>query len=549
MKNINKILTVIAVSASVLATSCIKETFPQNSPITGDQATNAPGAFNNFVSTITSTLTGQFTYGGSDYSPWDFGYPSFFLQRDAFGQDIAPESSDRYAAWYQVSVGLGPQYAICQVPWTYYYKWINNCNIVLSMCGDAPTDGQKTGAGIAHAMRAMFYMDLARMYQYTYKGHEQAGTVPIVTEKTTGAELTNNPRATNENIWKFIISDLDAAEVLLANYKRSDVYTPDVSVVYGLKARAYLTMENFVEAEAYAKKAQVGYTALSQAQYTDKMVGFNTPNNAWMFGVTYKADDPNILANDSDSNWGSQWFVEVGGDCLYAGNYGSPKRMDVHLYSTIPDSDCRKKCFVSPDADDAASLDALKLLLKAYTDYPENVIQAVSATDSKSFAGLALKFRPGGGVEGRKGNQYLATVVAVPLMRVEEMMLIEAEAVGMQNGKEAQGVALLTAFGKQRDASYTYNTLTPFRDNVWWQRRVELWGEGFATFDIKRLNKGIIRSYAGSNHPNGYRFNTTEVPGWMNLCIVQSEGNYNFGLGENNPTPTAPEANSPEHVW
>ena len=32
------------------------------------------------------------------------------------------------------------------------------------------------------------------------------------------------------------------------------------------------------------------------------------------------------------------------------------------------------------------------------------------------------------------------------------------------------------------------------QNELWWQRRVELWGEGFATFDIKRLQKGIIRS-------------------------------------------------------
>lgn len=59
MKNINKILALIAVSASVLTTSCIKETFPQSSTVTSDQANGAPGAFDNFVNTITSTLAGS----------------------------------------------------------------------------------------------------------------------------------------------------------------------------------------------------------------------------------------------------------------------------------------------------------------------------------------------------------------------------------------------------------------------------------------------------------------------------------------------------------
>ena len=77
---------------------------------------------------------------------------------------------------------------------------------------------------------------------------------------------------------------------------------------------------------------------------------------------------------------------------------------------------------------------------------------------------------------------------------------------------------------------------------------LELWGEGFATFDIKRLNKGIIRSYANSNHFDGDKWNTTKVPDWMTLCIVGSEADVNHAL-VNNPTPVAPTENSEEYVW
>ena len=80
-----------------------------------------------------------------------------------------------------------------------------------------------------------------------------------------------------------------------------------------------------------------------------------------------------------------------------------------------------------------------------------------------------------------------------------------AEAIGMQAGREAEGISKLTAFAKTRDAAYEYNAQMSFRDNVWWQRRVELFGESaLATFDIKRLNKGITRSYTGTNHIDGY---------------------------------------------
>ena len=75
-------------------------------------------------------------------------------------------------------------------------------------------------------------------------------------------------------------------------------------------------------------------------------------------------------------------------------------------------------------------------------------------------------------------------------------------------------------------------------------------------FDIKRLDKGIIRSYANTNHPEGYRWNYGGYgindgnvhPNWMDFCIVQTETNYNVAC-TNNPTPLMPTSDSPEHAW
>ena len=546
MKNTIKFLAPLVAGASLLFTGCLKETFPQSSTATAGQVSGAPGAFQNYVDACTSTLVGTFAFD-SKYA-WDFGYPSFFLQRDVMGQDVVCEdsSSEHFSTWYQVSTGLGPRYLVCQAPWTYYYQWINNCNTVISLCGEDPAEEQRAGAGIARAMRAMFYMDLARMFAYTYVGHEDAETVPIVTESVENP--TNNPRATNEQIWAFILDDLDKAETLLEGYTRSDKSTPDLSVVYGLKARAYLTIENFPEAEKYAKLAQEGYTPLTADEYIDRTTGFNEPNHAWMFSVSYKSQDPNILENDADTSWGSAMVLEITEDsgCGYASNYGSVKRIDKHLYETIPATDIRKKCYVDP-ALDAMSESDRTAALADYSDYPEAMDATASATTSGAYGCLSLKFRAGGGDAGHR-NQYIGFCISAPLMRVEEMMLIEAEAVGMQAGRESEGRTLLTSFAALRDPSYQYDEFQTFRDNVWWQRRVELWGEGFATFDIKRLNKGITRSYAGTNHPTGYRYNTTGVPSWMNLCIVQSETNYNTAC-TNNPTPVQPDGDSPEFVW
>ncbi len=549
----------VVVFGLICATSCIEEIDPQNSTVTSDQANEAPGAFDNFVNALTTTLTGQFTYSGDDHTPFDYGYPSFYLMRDVMGQDIALASSGSwYQTWYTCGTSLGPQYAYCQYPWTYYYGWIKDCNTVLSLAGEEPESDKIEGAGLAYAMRAMFYMDLARMFaQKTYGLDKNSETVPIVTEFTSVEDLAYNPRATNEEMWDFILSDLDKAEQYLADYTRSDVYTPDVSVVYGLKARAYLVMEDWANAEKYAKMAQTGYSIMTSEEYTSRETGFNTPNSSWMFGLTFKSNDPNILENDADSSWGSHMILEINptvSGCGYASNYGYPNMIDRHLYETIPATDFRKNCFVDFALDELSLKDEIVEGLEAYSDYPEWVYTTGYDGQAGVVGGLSLKFRAAGGVEGHN-NQYIGFTVAVPIMRVEEMYLIEAEAAGMQN--ESNGIALLTQFAQTRDASYVYGTHTDtygnqstslFQNEIWWQRRVEFWGEGLATFDIKRLNKGIIRSYPNTNHVESYRWNTTTPPDWMNLCIVQTETNYNYSC-TNNPTPIRPSSESEEYIW
>lgn len=205
-------LSIAIVALGLLTTSCIDEIYPQSDYATNDQTANAPNSFQNFVDGITSSMLGQVLYNSS--YPFDYGYPTFFQIRDVMGQDVVVNYDGHwYSTWYTSSTGLGPRYALAQFPWTIYYGWIKNCNTVLSLAGDEPSEAHKAGAGIALAMRAMYYMDMARMFaNKTYALDKNAETVPIVTEKNALEDLSNNPRATNENMWNFIISDLDKAK-------------------------------------------------------------------------------------------------------------------------------------------------------------------------------------------------------------------------------------------------------------------------------------------------------------------------------------------------
>ena len=305
-----KIFSTIMAAALMSATftGCIEEIDPQTNTVTEQQAKDAPGAFDNFVQNLTANLTGQFTYSGSDHYVFDFGYPSFFLIRDVMGQDIVPVGTNNwFDTWYQDFTYLAPNYARTQYPWTMYFGWIKDCNIVLTLAGATdyaqPVEGREIGAGTAYALRAMYYLDMVRMYAAApYVVNSEALTVPKVVETTTIEGVQNNPRMTWNEAFDFILADLDAAEKLLAGYSRSDVYTPDVSVVYGLKARTYLERRDWANAEKYAKLAQEGYSMMSQEEYLSRDYGFNSPNSSWMFGVTFKDNDPNIVENDGDSS-------------------------------------------------------------------------------------------------------------------------------------------------------------------------------------------------------------------------------------------------------
>lgn len=125
-------------------------------------------------------------------------------------------------------------------------------------------------------------------------------------------------------------------------------------------------------------------------------------------------------------------------------------------------------------------------------------------------------------------------------MRVEEMYFIEAEAAA--HLKAADGIALVNDFMKKyRDSQYECKVTDTDEvvEEILFQKRIELWGEGLTFFDIKRLDMSVTRGYEGTNFSDATRFNTDGRPAWMNICIVKTEGNNNSALvGYGNPDPS-----------
>lgn len=547
--------------------------------LTPAQVAEAPDAFQGFVDGLTSNLVEPQQNGGStDPNGYDYGYSSMAMMRDAMGSDmVCIGTMNWYGSWYSVSKGARESTVgltnANRYFWGVPYTYISNCNNVITM-GKTDLENRKAGTGIAYAYRAMFYMDLARIYaSKPYFMDKQAPTAVILTDETDPNAAVNNPRATNEVMWAQIMSDLDNAEELLKGQNLT-VYTPNISMVYGLKARAYLEMQDWSNAEKYAKLAQEGHPMLTEAQYVDKDKGFNEANSSWIYAIQVKQTDHIIQWAQSDASWGSHWNLEmVNAPEAQATGLARPNKIDRHLYESIPYSDFRKQLWVdfkyAYDIRDEQGniipemrqkqIDSLKQYVYKNSEEYATCLYNLGIGCGDNVGGLCMKFRCKAGDEGRH-NFYVGFSSDIPIMRSEEMKLIEIEAVARQD--EGRGRQMLEEFAKSRDPKFVYgkhneaygNTSTSALINeIWWQRRVELWGEGFAMWDLKRLNKGIIRSYKGTNHLNMRRWNNITAdsegriyPNWLNYYIYPSEGQYNEGL-VNNPLPSAPDSDSPEY--
>jgi hypothetical protein len=105
-----------------------------------------------------------------------------------------------------------------------------------------------------------------------------------------------------------------------------------------------------------------------------------------------------------------------------------------------------------------------------------------------------------------------------------------------RNNQDVLAAQALFAMAKTRDASYVLSTKTgtALIDEIMIQRRVELWGEGFRWYDLKRLDLPLDRT--GSNHTAAITNNIMQVAAgdnrW-NFPIPQDEMDSNNLMVQN----------------
>ena len=373
-------------------------------------------------------------------------------------------------------------------------------------------------------LRAYSYMLVAPQYQFAPMTNTSEGLaanlpcVPIVTAAT--EDFTNNPRATVKEIYDIVMDDLNyAVEKLEGATRKSKMYV-DAHVAYGLRARVNLLLGNWDAAYNDAVKAAEGYTPATIAEVS-KPAFYNIEEHNWIWGYDMATGLPSNVQSNGLYATTSSWLRSFSGQG-YAPACQVYTCINKLLWDKISATDVRKGWWVDED------LNSPLLAGLAWPGFSD----VANADDGDN----KLPYLPYTNV--KFGAYSIASTVNeedMPLMRVEEMILIQAEAKAHTNA--AEGKKILEDFVKTyRDPAYSADAGgRTLLDEVWFQRRVELWGEGFGVTDNLRLDKPIVRSHgaASSNIADAFRFNLDSQDPWLRMRFPQGETNTNFGIVDN----------------
>lgn len=513
----------ILLAAAALSCSQMDELEPQGGITLSQQLQDVNSVM---PSRADAAFNGMFTKLGSPDStigggrPDDFGFIMMAFSNDIEAADVVLANSGYN--WFSVCGALTSRNADYANPYIRYavpYNTIASANEILkSYPPDTDVPEIRHKLAQAHAVRAFAYLNLAPYFQFGYSsGGSDLPCVPLVTEETT--DFTNNPRASVADIYALIISDLTYAIDNLGDYERTDRSRIDRQTAYGLRARAYMNMGEWELAVSDASAAAAGYSPASMDEVSGPSF-YDISEHNWIWGYDMTTD----IAMKNPYATSSAWIRSFSGDGYSAGTqvYSCINNL---LYDKIPATDVRKGWWVD------ASLESPLLENVTWNGVSGNAVASLEIENIKMAFLPYTNVKFGTGTVGGTLNDD-----DWPLMRVEEMILIQAEGLA-RSGSEAQGKALLEDFVRTyRDPAYSADASgRSLTDEIWFQRRIELWGEGFSNSDTRRLGKPLVRFHDGkeSNVPSAFRFNMAADDGWWLMRFTSSEKNTNQGIVDN----------------
>lgn len=467
MRNIVKNLAIGLLAGSTIFTlaSCKKDFLNQlpTTQVTTDEVFKTTQGARAALNGIHATM-----YESSDHDA--FGIPSIGIMSDLMSGDMGSERIGSgwfiTAYWYR---DRRPDNTGSYM-WGYFFRMIHNANMIIANIDKATGEQADRDNIKAQALfyRAYAYFNMINYYQFTYFDNQymvadgnsrtavarpasldEALGLPLYTEPT----QTPKPRASLSATYNLITTDLDQAISLLQGSQSVDRATDksqiNLNVAQGFAARVALYMQDFPKAATLANRARQGYNLMNPSDFSGGMN--RTINSEWI--------------------WGSEINSEANG--IYA-SFLSHMSNDIEGAYAKAQGRLISAAFFRPTITGDTSL------MMAQDDYRRAWGDVVSYRDGRGnerFFVRTRKFKP------QKPNSFLADYV---LLRAAEMYLIEAEALAHSNTSQALNV--LNEYGVTRQPSYSFTntSVNAIVQEVWKQKRIELWGEGFGFHEAKR---------------------------------------------------------------
>lgn len=471
MKNILKI-SIAALSGVMLLASCSKDymnTTPTSStatPTIFESTENAALAINGICKLMTRQYLGSQGFNGEGTVKMYTGeYPgdNCFVNLPGWSSVINGTMHDNKTTIYNY------------YNWYYYYMLIGNANAIILNIDDAKGAEAERQFIKAQALsfRAYSYMMLLQIYSVRWSDSNNGSADGVVLRLDTSTD--EMPLSTMADCYKQIYDDLDEAIRLYTESglapDSKDNYSPNIDMAYATYARAALNRQDYATALDKAVKARENHPLMSNDEYKS---GFNTPNKEWIWSCYGSADETLFYYS---------YFANMAYNSSASMVRNYPRCINKDVYDRIPETDIRRGMFLDPK--DYSYTKSTGVAGKELTAYARTLYPAIYST-AKVYAYMQFKVssttQPG---VGHLNN-----------FRSAEMYLIEAEAnYFLKNEKAAQ--ASLNALTKDSGRDKEYNctaTGTALLDEIKLYRKIELFGEGFNWFDLKRWGDTLNRT-------------------------------------------------------
>lgn len=471
MKNIYKI-AIATLSGVMLLASCSKDylnTTPTSATATAtifESTDNAALAINGICKLMTRQYLGSQGFNGEGTIKLYTGeYPG-----DNLSANLPGWAGVINATYHDSKISIYNYFN-----WYYYYMLIGNANAIIHNIDNAK--GKETEKQFIKAQalsfRAYSYMMLLQVYSVRWGDSNNGASDGVVLRLDTSTD--EMPLSTMAECYKQVYDDLDEAISLYTaselKPESDDNYSPNINMAYATYARAALNKQDYAKAAEMAAKAREGHPLMSNEEYKS---GFSTPNKEWIWSCYGSADETLFFYS---------YFAYMSYNSSASAVRSAPKSISKEVYEKIPETDLRKGMFLDPKG--YSYTKSTGLAGKELTAHARALYPALYST-AKVYAYMNFKF----------ANSTQPGVGHLNNFRSAEMYLIEAEAnYFLGNEKAAQTALNALTKDSGRDAKYDCTaTGTALLDEIKLYRRIELFGEGFNWFDLKRWGDSMKRT-------------------------------------------------------